>query len=344
MKNLAIGFILILLAVSCELDTMNTTSNNHASETFEVVYGNHPLQSFRLITPENSDQNTKVAVLIHGGGWVMGYHPDEKVTTFSGRYNWDLESPLLQQGIAVVTMKYRTACYNTQPDLFNNNTTFYIDRMVEDINLVVEDLISNAEDYRINSNQVQLVGESGGGHIVMYYGINSAAKEEVRSVVSMFGPTDLDAQDFKDIIYDVPLLNVPPPNYFLRQAENCASVTNKQVRTWSSLKSFSDHNEISVNQPNEFLDTLSTSFAPNLSNNIAMYITHGVDDELVPFTQATEMMAAMQNKFGASACDDSDFSCHLKLGAYDNCGHGWIGGDCLRNTVVSDIVSWLQAH
>jgi acetyl esterase/lipase len=216
--------------------------------------------------------------------------------------------------------------------------------MMEDINLVIDDLKLNASEYKIDPNHIQLVGESGGGHIVMYYGINEKARPEVKSVVSMFGPTNLDAQDFKEIINAVPLLTAAPPNYFLRKAEDCTSVTNKQVRTWSSYKSFSDHNDISVTQPNDFLDTLSTTFSPNMSNDIAMFITHGENDELVPFSQAESMMTAMQNKFGTVNCEESDFSCHLKLGAYPDCGHGWIGGNCQRQMLISDIVNWLVEH
>ena len=343
MNRFATILILTLLWVACENGTMSP-QNDQPAESINVIYGDHPLQSYRLDTPENSDQNTSVVILIHGGGWVMGYEPNEEVTTFTGRYNWDLQTPLIEQGFATVTMKYRTACYNTQSEEFNGNTTFYIDRMIEDINLVIEDLKQNAAEYNINANHIQLVGESGGGHIVMYYGINELAKQEVNSVVSMFGPTHLDAQDFKEIIHAVPLITAAPPNYFLRKAEDCTSVTNKQVRTWSSYKSFSDHNDISVNEPNDFLDTLSTSFTPNMNNDMAMFVTHGVNDELVPFTQAQTMITAMQDHFGTAVCEASDFSCHLKLGEYDNCGHGWIGGNCPRNTVVSDIVNWLLAH
>lgn len=346
MKKETLLFFVLILFFACQNDSMEAPpiDNSHPSEYFEVDYGSHPLQRFTLQTPDDSDANTKVAILIHGGGWVMGYHPDDSVTTFTGRYNWDLQTPLLDKGIAVLTMKYRTACYNTQAEEFQNNTTYYINRMVEDINLVIANVQANATEYKVSSEHFQLVGESGGGHIVQYYGFSLDAAPEVKSVVSMFGPTNLDAEDFKQIINDVPLLLATPPNYFLRKAEDCSSVTNQQVRTLSSLKSFSDHHTISIFQPNSFLDTLSTTFAANLQNNIPTFITHGVEDELVPFTQAEAIQQAVQEQFGTPLCAEDDFSCSFKLGRYENCGHGWTGANCSRATIMSDIVNWLEQH
>jgi len=194
-----------------------------------------------IYLPKDRDENTKTVVMVHGGGWVMGYKPNEKVTTFSGRYGWDILNPLLDKGYAIVVMKYRTACYNTVPSNFGNDTEFYQNRMMEDIDLVIDHIKLKSQDYNIGDNHFQLIGESGGGHIVMTYGIRQNSDADLKSVVSMFGPSDLDTQDFKTIINDVPLINVPPPNYFLKKANNCVSVTNQQVKVLFSLKSFADH-------------------------------------------------------------------------------------------------------
>ncbi len=338
-KILAIIFYLIIMS-ACEKQGSKTIENTDPS-IYAIKYGEHPLQSFTLHTPMNADNTTKVAILIHGGGWVMGYHPDESVTTFTGRYNWDIHTPLLEAGIAVLTMKYRTACYNTQPDKFDNDTRFYIDRMIEDINLVIDNLKDNKDTYNVNPSDIHLVGESGGGHIAMYYGIQSSNRSEVKSVVSMFGPTDLDADNFKTIVNDVPVLPVSPPNYFLRQAENCTSVSNVSVKTIFSLKSFSDHHEILIDGHNPFLDTLSTTYLPNIKNNIPFFVTHGVEDELVPYDQAESMVSALESAYGENRIGEENFNGKIKLGRYENCGHGWTGSQCNRNKVVSDIVTWV---
>jgi acetyl esterase/lipase len=282
--------------------------------------------------------------MVHGGGWVMGYKPDGEVTTFSGRYGWDLVSPLLAQGFACAVMKYRTACYNTVASEFNNQTTSYLDSMMVDIDLVIDYLKTNAADLAIRGDHFQLVGESAGGHIVMMYGIRPNSDPDLKSVIPMFGPTNLDAQDFKEIINAVPLLTVEAPNYFLKRADNCTSVTNQQVRTLNSLKSFSDHQEIKIFEPNAFLDSISSTTSFNIQRDIPLFITHGASDELVPKTQAEAMLAAMENKYGVSTCEENDFTCRLKLGLYENCGHGWTGGDCQKKEVVDDIVRWIENH
>jgi len=179
----------------------------------------------------------------------------------------------------------------------------------------------------------------------MYYGISDAAAPEGKSVVSMFGPTNLDAQDFKTLIDGLPNLEVPLPNYFLNKEDGCTSITNKTVEVMRALKSFADQPSILVNAPNPFLDTLSTTFLPNIHQKIPMFITHGVEDELVPFSQAEEMMAAMKSKFTYDGdCDAEDFSCDLKLGKYETCKHGFAGGQCKRNEIMQDILQWLKQH
>lgn len=318
----------------------------HPSETFNVSYGTHPLQTFKLITPENSDEETKVAILIHGGGWVIGYHPGSNVTTFNGRYGWDLEEALLDSGIAVLTMKYRTACYSTQQATFSNNTRFNIDRMMEDIDLVIDKLITQAETYRVSPNYIHLIGESAGGHIAMYYGFSENARPQVRSVVSMFAPTNLDAQEAKQFVHSLPDFPMLAPDYFLHKNSGCNSVTNQPVGLWNSLKSFSDHYSIQVNQANPFLDTLSTTFEPNIQNEIPLFLTHGKGDQLVPFSQAIEMVGAVKDEFSLSQCPDLDFSCRLKIKLYDNCNHGWnhIGGTCNRDAIMMDVVNWVMSQ
>lgn len=330
--------ILLILFPACIDDILPPVQDD------TIEYGEHPLQTFKLHLPADHNDQTKVVILVHGGGWVMGYHPNGEVTTFSGRYGWDLVSPLLEKGYACAVMKYRTACYNTVASEFNNQTTFYLDRMMEDIDLLIDYLKDHANEFGIRDNHFQLVGESAGGHIVMSYGIRANADPDLKSVVPMFGPTDLDAQDFKEIINAVPLVLAEAPNYFLRRANNCSSVTNQQVRTLNSLKSFSDHAEIRITEPNAFLDTISTTAAFNIQRNTPLFITHGMDDALVPKTQAEAMLAAMENAFGTAICDTADFSCQLKMKLYENCGHGWTGGNCRKQEVMGDIVEWIEGH
>lgn len=353
MKNLLLINLMLFISFlfACELDSpepgedpVPPAEENDFPLISTAVYGDHPLQNYRLYLPENHDSQTEVVVMVHGGGWVMGYEPMDSVSTFTGRYNWDILQPLLEEGYACVVMKYRTACYNTVAENFSNNTTYYLDRMTTDIDLVIDDLKERSSEIGIGDQKFHLLGESAGGHIVLSYGNRADSDETVVSITSMFGPTYLDAQDFKTFINGLPLALVEPPNYFLKASDNCESVSFKQVRVLSSLKSFSDHQEIAITTPNAFLDTLSPSSSFNMQRNIPMFIQQGELDELVPANQATTMYDALLDKWGSDPCDDSDFGCQHKLKIYEDCGHGWTSGNCQRTQIMTDIQTWIKSH
>jgi acetyl esterase/lipase len=329
---------------SCSTEPEENPTPPNTAQIATYDYGTHPLQNYRLYLPENYTSATELVIMIHGGGWVMGYHPDDTVSTFSGRYNWDILNPLLEKGYACAVMKYRTACYNTVPENFNNNTTFNQDRMMEDIDLLIAELVEKAGEMGFGADDIHLLGESAGGHIAMTYGIRRNASARVKSVASMFGPTDLDAQDFKSILGSLPLVNIPPPNYFLRKSADCKSVTNQEARVLFSMRSFADHSELKINEPNTYLAEISPSTAANIQNDIPLFIMHGERDELVPSTQLEVMYDAFKNVNGSTDCGAEAYNCDLKKKVYANCGHGWVGGNCARNEVMSDIVKWIEGH
>lgn len=342
----------ILLIISCSTDpngnNIEEDENTIEPETRLIPYGNHPLQNFDIYLPEEHDENTKVIIMIHGGGWVMGYEPNAVISSFSGRFGWDILNPLIEEGYACVVMKYRTACYNTVPENFNSYTLLAQNNMMEDIDLVIDYLKAKSSIYKISNNHFQLLGESAGGHIVLTYGIQQNSDTDVKSVVSMFGPTNLDATNFKTIINSLPTIPlVPPPNYFLKKSNNCESVTLQPIKTEFSLKSFVDHAEFSVENPNEFLQEVSPAYTFNIKTNTPMFIMHGANDLLVPATQANDMFTAMQTKYGTSSCNPNEFSCQLKQINYPDCGHGWINGEngsCNKNEIMNNIIEWMNSH
>lgn len=345
MKNTTIYSILFsLLIIGFGCCKKDNNPNNTDAKNIEVAYGTHALQNMKLYLPADRNSDTKSIILVHGGGWVMGYKPDGTVTTFSGRYGWDILNPLLKEGYACAVLKYRTACYNTVASNYQNNSTRYQDQMMEDIDLVIENLISNAAEYNIGNDHFQLLGESAGGHIVMTYAIRANANPAVKSAVSMFGPSDLDDDDWQQYLKSLPLVFVPPPNYFLKSANNCTSVTNQQTQIFSSLKSFADHGTINTNGTDSFLYPLSPSRSENILKNTPIFVMHGADDDLVPANQADKMYDGLVTKYGNSGCTATDFSCRYKKTIYPLCGHGWTGGNCDKQGIITDIVSWMENH
>jgi len=334
----------------------------NVADTLDLVYGSHPLQNMRLYLPDGHNETTKTVVMVHGGGWVMGYAPDGLVTTFQGRFGWDLQTPLLEEGYALAVMKYRTACYNTVPSEFTGETYYNIDRMIEDINLVIQYLKDNSTTLEIADNHFQLVGESGGSHIVTYYGIKNTADPDVKSIVSMFAPLDLDRIEWKEYIAAFPTVFVAGPrDHFLKRSNGCTSVTNQNVKTFFSLKSFVNE-DLDPQASSEGLKSLSPTIGTNIEKKTPTFIMNGDRDWLVPKYHATEMMSAFETVYGETSCGDTDFDCDYKLKIYEDCGHGWsncqvdtwtnteenncddIGGPCDRDEIMNDIVEWINAH
>ena len=149
-------------------------SCSYAISSQEISYGPDAIQEMQLYLPAMHDENTKVVVMVHGGGWVVGNNETDKVTTFDGRYGWDILNPLLNAGYACAVMKYRTACYQTDTSAITNNSMRFLDQMMTDIDLAVAHLQDNATELGIRNDHFQLLGESAGGHIITAYAIRSA--------------------------------------------------------------------------------------------------------------------------------------------------------------------------
>lgn len=317
--------------------------------TKTVNYGAAEQQKFTLYTPKGSNESTKVILLIHGGGWVVGYNGSDKVTTFDGRYGWDILNPLIDAGYACAVMKYRTVCYFEDSTLANNNTLAALFDIYDDINLVINYLTDHANSLKLDPTEIQLVGESAGGHIVLSYGLWGLANENVKSVVSMFGPTALDDYEWKYNLFQIDStvpegILVKDMNYFRARDLNCNVTNNESVHLLDELKSFGDAPELHVNQPNDFLNLLSPANPDNIVNPIPTFIMHGDKDELVPHSQASILFDAIVAKNNPSVCENNTFNCDLKKKIYTNCGHGWIGNSCQKTIIMNDIVNWINAH
>ena len=314
-----------------------------------LSYGADEIQSMELYLPINHNENTKVVIMVHGGGWVVGYNTTTKVTTFDGRYGWDILNPLLEEGYACAIMKYRTACYKENPLGATFNSTAALDFMMEDIDLAIEKLKNESSLLGISNNHFQLIGESAGGHIVMSYAIRSISDPALKSVVSMFGPTDLDDFEWKnnlrmiDSTYAQGIL-IDGINYFRTAENNCNLETNKQLGLLAELRSFGDNDTVRISEANPYLQTISTTTISNINKATPMFIQHGNADILVPSSQANLMYSAVTSVYGNSNCQSAEFDCQYKKKIYDNCGHGWTGGGCQKNLIMNDVKKWIMAH
>ncbi len=118
--------------------------------------------------------NAKVIVFLHGGSWVKG---DKR----------DIPKNLIEQLVGkkkyiVVSMNYRLIKYG--------KSRFPASQM-EDVTTALSFLSANAAKYHYNGNEFALMGASAGAHLAMLYAYGYDPKKQVKTVVSLWGPTDL---------------------------------------------------------------------------------------------------------------------------------------------------------
>ena len=123
--------------------------------------------------PENHTVNTKVIVYIHGGSWSRGdksEFPKQLIDELVGK-----------KGYIVVSMNYRLV--KDGKNLFP--------AQIEDVKKAIAFLASQSKKYRFNGNEFALMGGSAGAHLAMLYAYAHDPGKLVKTVVNLWGPTDL---------------------------------------------------------------------------------------------------------------------------------------------------------
>lgn len=105
--------------------------------------------------PEGTESKLPVIVDIHGGGWVYG---DKELNKYFCLY-------LASKGFAVVNISYRLS-----PD-------YHVPDQISDIFSALHFIEKHAEGYPLDINNVFLVGDSAGGHLVSLTAAVNLSKE-----------------------------------------------------------------------------------------------------------------------------------------------------------------------
>ncbi len=111
------------------------------------------------------------AILVHGGGWISG----DRHTTLK-----PLFEPLTKAGFAWFSIDYRLA----------SDVTMF-GAAIQDVQTAVSHVRSHASDYRIDPDQIVLIGESAGGHLVEMAALRGTKDTPVAAVVAFYAPSDL---------------------------------------------------------------------------------------------------------------------------------------------------------
>jgi len=167
--------LLLIITISCgdndEPIVFTETNTLEFFQELDISYGNDSDQVFDLYLPANRTANTKVMILIHGGGWTSG----DKVEMN------DFKNFILQNipDIAVVNMNYRLA----------DNTTQAYPMQINDITSVVNYLKTKQNEYVI-SNELGFIGVSAGAHLSMLWSYAFDTDNQTNMVCSIVGPTN----------------------------------------------------------------------------------------------------------------------------------------------------------
>jgi acetyl esterase/lipase len=176
-----------------------------------VSYGTNAQQKMDVYLPANrSTANTKVIIMIHGGGWNTGDKADfnEYVDSLKKR----------EPSYAIFNINYRLA--NT-PDLFPAQE--------QDVRTTVEFIYNKRSEYMI-SDKFVLVGASAGAHLALLQGYKYSTPIKPKAIIDFFGPTDLVA------LYNNPPNPLVQPLLF--SVTGSTPVTNNTVYTQSSPINF----------------------------------------------------------------------------------------------------------
>lgn len=178
MKRIAKQFVVLFFSialVSCNNETVfdapfESTLLDY-KEIFDVPYGNDAQQIYDIYLPQGRDSNTKVMILVHGGGWTSGDKDDMNV--LKDLYRQELPD------VAIVNINYRLSDQNNPP----------YPMQINDITAIIEHLKHNKEDYVISENY-GFLGISAGGHLALLWSYAFDLKNNVSMVGSIVGPTN----------------------------------------------------------------------------------------------------------------------------------------------------------
>lgn len=210
MKKLLPHFLLLicltLIIFSCSEDAepevpeiVEVQETIEALELYNVPYGTDNRQVYDIYLPENRNENTKVIILIHGGGWVSG----DKVSMLPYVVTAKEELP----NYAFVNINYRLASEGVSP----------FPMQLDDITAVINHLKINKDEYLI-SEDYGFIGISAGAHLAMLWSYAYNFDNNVNMVASIVGPTNFKDPNYEDFVDPTFVyFNITPSDSILEQ-------------------------------------------------------------------------------------------------------------------------------
>jgi acetyl esterase/lipase len=261
MKKIIFGIVLVLLAggiinnlsqkkegIKKNIPTAQVPSiqNNLQENTLNESYGKDPRNTITVVLPKNRDKKTPFILFLHGGAWTSGDKKDVAV----------IQLILSQQGIASAAINYRYA----------SNTVHYKELMTDVGNAVT--YIENSMDaWNIGKKKITIGGISAGAHMSLLYAYGYDTNNNISSVISMAGPTDISLTDMLDL-----------------------AVKNRMIGFVNWLVNDTYTQGVAVST--KFKDASPITYV----KNVPTLLIHGNKDSIVLYNQSVKLNEILENK------------------------------------------------
>lgn len=169
-------FLFVINLMSCSesdkpIQDYNTLNVLEYYEELNISYGMDDDQKLDLYLPANRNNNTKVLILVHGGGWTSGDKAD--MNAFRDIIRQDLPN------FAIVNINYRLADANNKP----------YPMQIDDITSIVN-YLKSIDDDLVFSDDYGFIGVSAGAHISLLWCYAFDTENNAKMVGSIVGPTN----------------------------------------------------------------------------------------------------------------------------------------------------------
>ncbi|MFG6686462.1 alpha/beta hydrolase fold domain-containing protein [Mariniflexile sp. HNIBRBA6329] len=172
-KKIFISSIIFIMLLSCSTESVEIIENTSIpyKEILNVSYGTDSKQVYDIYLPKDRNSNTKVMILVHGGGWISGDKSDMEI--LKDLYKQDFPN------LAIVSINYRLADQNNPP----------FPMQINDITAVINHLKKNKEN-NVISDEFGFLGTSAGGHLALLWSYAFDTQKNIKMVAGIVSPTN----------------------------------------------------------------------------------------------------------------------------------------------------------
>lgn len=153
----------------------------------DLAYGTDAQNSLDLYLPEKRNKDSKLIILIHGGGWSTGNKGDLSF----------MAKRLKSKNFVVANMNYRLSTAQNA-----DNYKMQLD----DIASAISFLKTKTTFYTYGSNSIYLAGHSAGAHLALAYSYTKNQDGNIKAVAGMASPTNLYSLSYYNAVIADPLL------------------------------------------------------------------------------------------------------------------------------------------